>query len=200
MKRAIVLLIALAAWAYPLHVASAELTKNKQPELIPVNQAPIEQVNEEVKDPSNELALISANIEKPSIPTIPTQRMGVSNRRNNSSNKGYSGRSYTKEEVQALIVSYSEQYEINPDVPLCIAKLESGYNQFAKNKTSSASGVFQYLAKTWSGTDEARHGSSVFDADANVKAAIKYMASRRNTQPWEVRHKCPSLLQAGTGK
>lgn len=108
-------------------------------------------------------------------------------------NKEFSGRSYSKEEVQQLIKDYSAQYGINPEIPLCIAKLESGYNQFSKNKSSTASGIFQYLDGTWRGTDEGLVGYSVFDADANVKAAIKYMASRNNTQPWVVNNKCPKL-------
>ena len=105
----------------------------------------------------------------------------------------YEAKTYSKEEVKALIIKYSEQYGIPSDVPLCIAYHESGYNQLSKNKSSSASGVFQYLSGTWSGTDEGKAGLSVFDADANVKAAIKYMASRKSTQPWEVRNKCPKL-------
>jgi hypothetical protein len=105
----------------------------------------------------------------------------------------YSGRHYSKEEVQALIIQYSQQYGINPAVPLCIARLESGYNQFSKNKSSSASGVFQYLTGTFAQTDEGKSGLSVFDADANVKAAIKYMASRKSVKPWVVARKCPSL-------
>lgn len=104
-----------------------------------------------------------------------------------------SGRNYSKEEVQTLIISYSEQYGISPDTPLCIAKYESGYNQHSKNKRSSASGVFQYLSGTWKATDEGKAGQSVFDADANVKAAVKYMASRKDAQPWEVRGKCPQV-------
>jgi soluble lytic murein transglycosylase-like protein len=103
------------------------------------------------------------------------------------------GRRYSVEEVQKLIVSYSQQYGILQDVPLCIAKHESGYNHLSKNKSSSASGVFQYLASTWRGTDEGKAGISVFDADANVRAAIKYMASRKSTKPWTVASKCPSL-------
>lgn len=104
-------------------------------------------------------------------------------------------RSYSKDEVVALINSYSAQYGIKPDAPLCIAKMESGYRYDAKNRSSTASGVFQYLNGTWRGTDEGKAGLSVFDADANVKAAIKYMASRRSTQPWEVRHKCPQVIK-----
>ncbi len=104
------------------------------------------------------------------------------------------GRTYTKEEVEAMIVAYSAQYGIDPQTPKCIAFHESGYNQFSKNKSSTASGVYQYLTSTWKSTDEGKAGMSVFDADANVKAAVKYMAIHKSTKPWMVRGKCPALV------
>jgi hypothetical protein len=109
-----------------------------------------------------------------------------------SSNTAF--KNYTKEEVEAMIVAYSAQYGIDPQTPKCIAFHESGYNQFSKNKRSTASGVFQYLNSTWKSTDEGKAGMSVFDADANVKAAVKYMAIHKNTKPWTVRGKCPALV------
>lgn len=105
----------------------------------------------------------------------------------------YNGRHYPKEEVQELIRKYSAEYKINAETPLCIAQLESGYNQFSKNKSSSASGVFQYIAGTWKATDEGKAGFSVYDASANVKAAVKYMSSRGNARPWTVASKCPPI-------
>lgn len=105
----------------------------------------------------------------------------------------FTGKHYTKDEVEALIVAYSAQYGIDPQTPKCIAFHESGYNQFSKNKRSTASGVFQYLTSTWRHTDEGKAGMSVFDADANVKAAVKYMAIHKSTKPWTVRGKCPAL-------
>ena len=101
-----------------------------------------------------------------------------------------SGRNYSREEVIQLIKDYSALYGINSDLPLRIAKCESGYNHLAKNKTSSASGTFQYLSSTWAGTDEGRAGLSVFDAGANVRAAIKYIASRGHAQPWAASKGC----------
>jgi hypothetical protein len=108
-------------------------------------------------------------------------------------NPAYNGRHYSAEEVIELIKQYAQLFGIRSDAPLCIAKLESGYNQFSKNKKSSASGVFQYLSGTWKATDEGRAGLSVLDADANVRAAIKYMASRLNAKPWTVAPKCPPI-------
>ncbi|MDQ3816121.1 MAG: transglycosylase SLT domain-containing protein [Acidobacteriota bacterium] len=165
-------------------------------------------VKEEIKHPSNDGVGEVRPIAGPKVETqavlrpVPNSTRGrpktsvkkpISERHQDS--KSVSGRDYSKEEVKTLIIKYSEQYGINPEVPLCIAKLESGYNFASKNRSSSASGVFQYLSGTWKGTDEGKAGLSVFDADANVRAAIKYMASRKSTQPWEVRNKCPQLTK-----
>lgn len=110
-----------------------------------------------------------------------------------SASSNNTGKNYTKEEVEAMIVAYSAQYGIDPQTPKCIAFHESGYNQFSKNKSSTASGVYQYLTSTWKNTDEGKAGMNVFDAEANVKAAVKYMAIHKSTKPWMVRGKCPAL-------
>jgi len=89
----------------------------------------------------------------------------------------YSGRNYSKEEVIQLIKDYSALYAISPDVPLRVAVCESGYNQFSKNRNSTASGVFQYIHSTWTHTESGLLGISPFDADANVHMAIKSIAS-----------------------
>ncbi len=107
-----------------------------------------------------------------------------------------SGRDYSKEEVTKLINDYSQLYGISPETPLCIARLESGFNQHSKNKSSSASGVFQYLSGTWKATDEGKAGQSVMDAESNIKAAIKYMASRKNAIPWTTAKSCPPISVA----
>lgn len=125
-----------------------------------------------------------------------TTRVLVNGKRSNTGKsipESYSGRNYSKDEVIELIKSYSAQYGIKPEMPLCIALKESGYNQLSANKSSSARGVFQYLSGTWAKTDEGLAGLSVFDADANVKAAIKYMAIHKKTTPWVVASGCPKL-------
>ncbi len=109
----------------------------------------------------------------------------------NESPAVYSGKVYSKEEVKELIKQYAQQFGIDPATPLCIAEKESGFNQFSANKRSSAKGVFQYLEKTYNQTDEGKAGYSVFDAEANIKAAMKYMSSRKNAKPWTVHTKCP---------
>lgn len=96
----------------------------------------------------------------------------------------YEGKRYSKEEVIELIKHYSAHYSIDPARPLRIAKCESGYNQFAKNKSSSASGIFQFLNKTWASKPLAKQGKSVFDAPANVQTAV-WLMSLGKWQMWQ---------------
>lgn len=155
----------------------------------PLSKASEDEVNPTLSNPCFPAPVDSCNpqahpaMEKPQVASVTTV----------TPIHGYTGQTYTKEEVEQLIVHYSAVYGIDPITPKCIAFKESGYNQFSKNRKSSASGVFQYLSSTWKGTDEGKAGMHVFDADANVKAAVKYMAIHQSTQPWVVRSGCPKI-------
>ena len=179
-KTFIVLLICLATWTFPVKVAAAKQANVE--ESIFINYGQFHKTILQSNEASN----------KADEKVFPKK----SNRPINnqvSSFSEYSGRNYSKEEVRELIIAYSKSYGISPETPLCIAQKESGFNQFSRNRTSSASGVFQYLNSTWSSTDEGKAGFSIWDAEANIKAAIKYMASRKNTNPWTVGKSCPQL-------
>lgn len=52
-----------------------------------------------------------------------------------------------------------------------IAHRESGYQAGAKNPSSSASGLFQFLDTTWAGSWNPYRGVSVFSAKHNALAA-----------------------------
>jgi hypothetical protein len=181
---AISLLVALTGWLIPVKtVASKQIVFSEENK-----QVALQQESVIYKSDAPIVQTIPQTIEKkPVVGRIKKTTVRIQNRRD------YPADSPDKEQVKALIVQYSQQYGINSEVPLCIAYHESGYNSLSKNKSSSASGVFQYLSGTWKSTDEGRAGESVFNANSNVKAAIKYMASRRSTAPWEVRNKCPKL-------
>ena len=113
------------------------------------------------------------------VSTVSKRKVAVKPRENKASEKksiaADSGRDYGQGEIQNLIIKYSHEYGIRSEVPLCIAKKESGFNPLSANKHSTARGVFQYLSGTWASTDEGKAGLSVFDADANVRAAVKYI-------------------------
>lgn len=71
---------------------------------------------------------------------------------------------------------------------LRVAYCESGYNPFAYNRSSGASGVFQIMPGTWAGTS--KHWFSPFSAWANVAAAHEIFARDGNSwrewvcRPW----------------
>ena len=132
---------------------------------------------------------------KKPIPIIPPKTVNKKQNKPapNQSIKPEVRRDYGAGEIQNLIIKYSEQYGISSETPLCIAKHESGFNSNARNPNSTAKGVFQYLDGTWKATDEGRAGYSVLDAESNIRAAVKYMSSRKNAKPWTVHTKCPPI-------
>lgn len=185
-------LLAFTAWLYPIKAVSS-YTGDQQNQIAPKTQP----LRASYNFPINRDKQIKQSYEpQRDIPPIQTAKPEQSSMAQSqttaqqSSARASDGRSATNEEVKTLIVEYSKQYGIAPDLPLNIARCESGFNHLAKNKNSTASGVFQYLSSTWKSTDEGKAGLSVFDADANVRAAVKYIASRGHAQPWNASKHC----------
>jgi soluble lytic murein transglycosylase-like protein len=65
---------------------------------------------------------------------------------------------------------------------LRVAKCESGYNPYAVNRSSGASGLFQFLPSTWAGLPW--RSSSPFDPNANAQAAA-YLYNRSGPNQWQ---------------
>jgi hypothetical protein len=145
-------LIAFACWLVPIKVLAQETGTPKQIEVI--------------NPPTNAPPPLSQSTTSHKVVPVRPRPTGVD-----------SGRDYSKEEVQQLIKDYSAQYGISADLPLRVANCESGFNQFSKNRSSTASGVFQYISSTWRNTEAGKAGTLVFDADANIHMAIKSIAS-----------------------
>lgn len=70
---------------------------------------------------------------------------------------------------------------------LRVAKCESNYNPYAVNRSSGASGLFQFLPSTWAGSPY--HAQSVFDPTANATAAA-WLYHRDGPSQWV----CSSLV------
>jgi len=70
---------------------------------------------------------------------------------------------------------------------LRVAKCESNYNPYAVNRSSGASGLFQFLPSTWAGSPY--HAESVFDPSANAHAAA-WLYQRSGPSQWV----CSSLV------
>jgi hypothetical protein len=98
-------------------------------------------------------------------------------------------RPYSKREVQDLIRRHAAAHRLDPALPLRIAFCESGHRWNARNGSSSASGVFQYVRRTWARTSEGRKGTSVFDAEANIRMAVTHIAVH-GTAPWASSQHC----------
>lgn len=179
LKTLLVLLLSFTAWIQPIKAASALIAEPQEEAVQFINYQAIRDSNNQRKSESSQ--------------NTSSRKLGIAQSIPPTSAGVYNGRHYNQSEVIQLIEDYSRTYRIESAAPLCVAKLESGYNQFSKNKSSSASGVFQYLSGTWKATDEGKAGLSVFDADANVRAAIKYMASRKSLTPWVVGSRCPQV-------
>lgn len=67
-----------------------------------------------------------------------------------------------------------------------VAECESHYYRYARNRSSDASGVFQFLGSTWARTPAGRAGLSVFDPYANA-AMAGYVAARGGRRQWVCR-------------
>lgn len=67
-----------------------------------------------------------------------------------------------------------------------IARCESGLNPQAKNKRSSASGVFQIVSRTWRAHADA--DMNVFNAHDNIEVAYRiWLSDGRSFRQWRCR-------------
>jgi len=85
-----------------------------------------------------------------------------------------------KQVVEDLIRFYSEVYNIDPELPVKIAKAESGFDPLAKNASSTASGVYQFIRSTWKENCE----GDVFDYNENIKCAVR-LISEGKEKHWD---------------
>lgn len=75
------------------------------------------------------------------------------------------------ETVKAEIKKQAELFGNDVDFMLKLAKCESEYNNLADNKTSTAKGIYQFVALTWERTESNRQHISEFDYIANIREA-----------------------------
>ena len=71
--------------------------------------------------------------------------------------------------VPDKIVYYAEIFGVNTEVALRIANCESKFNPNAENLNSSATGVYQFIRKTWKSNCE----GNVYNADANIICFVR---------------------------
>lgn len=69
--------------------------------------------------------------------------------------------------IEEKIRAYAKMYgTVDPDQAVTIAQCESGLDPFARNKTSTAKGVYQFLDGTWEAIGAK---GSPYDADESIR-------------------------------
>jgi hypothetical protein len=58
---------------------------------------------------------------------------------------------------------------------LAIARVESGWNPYSENPTSTACGIFQFIKATWQNYSDTRE--SCFDPNVNAWAGVKHLTT-----------------------
>ena len=74
---------------------------------------------------------------------------------------------------KALIIQKSEEYGIDPNLALDLARFESNFNPLAKNPSSTAKGIYQWLDGSW----KAHCEGSVTSTKDNVECTMRILAN-----------------------
>jgi hypothetical protein len=88
------------------------------------------------------------------------------------------------ERWRTLVAVY---FEANTDAALRVMACESGGNPEAKNPSSSASGLFQFLASTWEKVTGEDYPGNVFDGGSNIAAAAELSVGGSDWSQWSCR-------------
>ena len=91
--------------------------------------------------------------------------------------------------IQSIIVLAANKYEVDPGLAIFIAANESGFSATAKSKTSSASGIFQWIKKSWldiciTQYKIAETPEQVFDPVLNIQCAVRTLAEPEGLKHW----------------
>ena len=96
-----------------------------------------------------------------------------------------------EDKIRDIIISKSEEFNIDPQILLTLAKCESRFDPKAKNPKSTASGIFQFVKITWESTikELGREDFEVFNSVHNTHAAA-YLYSKKGIKPWLASYEC----------
>lgn len=91
------------------------------------------------------------------------------------------GKYVIRSDVYQAIKNASEKYNVPFEYMLAIAAKESSFNPDAKSKTSSATGLYQFIKKTWDGMwQDVKIIPSPTDPIANSDACARYVKEIQN--------------------
>lgn len=94
--------------------------------------------------------------------------------------------------IAEYIEARAMKYGYSPKRAVAIAKCESGLLPTAKSKTSSASGIFQFIKGTWEGTMVEMGepvNSNRFDPHFNIEAGV-YLLGKGGESHWSESKSC----------
>jgi len=99
----------------------------------------------------------------------------------------------TSSTIKELIIATAQDYGVDVKLALDLAWAESQFKPNAKNGSSTAKGIFQFINKTWNDYCE----GSVFEAEANIMCAIKLL-DKGGLRHWSVdKTICGMLVKKG---
>ena len=84
--------------------------------------------------------------------------------------------------IQSVIVVEATVAGVDPGMAIFLAAVESDFNPTARSKTSTASGIFQWIRGSWNGIcvkglKIADEHSDVFDPVLNIRCAMQTIAA-----------------------
>jgi len=93
--------------------------------------------------------------------------------------------------IPQMIVQYALSYGVKPSLALAIAKCESQLVATARNKTSTAKGIYQFIDGSWKGYSAIKWGENrdVFSAKNNIELGV-WVLSTEGTDPWVSSRDC----------
>lgn len=90
----------------------------------------------------------------------------------------------TNEQVLEKIKFYSGVFQMDSEKAIKVAKCESGLNPKAENIEGSATGLYQFIRKTW----KANCKGNVYNADANIICFMQHF--KDNPGAWSASKSC----------
>lgn len=93
--------------------------------------------------------------------------------------------------IDHIITEAAERHDVDPQLMLDMATCESGSRWWARNTSSAASGLFQFLPSTWANAQYRYNeaGADVMDPLANADAAAS-MISEGGISAWDSSKHC----------
>lgn len=93
--------------------------------------------------------------------------------------------------IDQMIMQFASSFQVNGRLALAIARCESSLDSYAKNTSSTAKGVYQFLDSSWVHYSELKWHEirNVLSAEDNIELGV-WVLAQEGTQPWESSRTC----------